>query len=228
MTTATAKAAKPAVSSRRRSMIGKIHVAKKQLQLEDDDYRQILFDVCGRTSAADCSDAQLVAVIERLKQRGFQPLPSRGGKRAAQHKVAKKARALWISLHQLGEVRNPSEEALEAFARRQLGCERLNWAKQSDGYRLIEALKTMAERAGWAQRGPKGEQLTVRQLHKGLCLTILDKLKSKGVADKDWTLETAAFRLLGEEVDSTWAVSPEIFVTLAAQLGRVLREQGGA
>ncbi|MFX8708345.1 regulatory protein GemA, partial [Acinetobacter baumannii] len=67
------------------------------------------------------------------------------------HPMARKARALWISLHKLGVVHNPSEQALEAFAKRQLGCEKLVWARQSDAYRLIEALKSMAERAGWRQ-----------------------------------------------------------------------------
>ena len=58
---------------------------------------------------------------------------------------------MWISLYNLGAVRNPSEEALEAFATRQLRVERLQWANQSHCYKLIEALKAMAERAGWHQ-----------------------------------------------------------------------------
>ncbi|HVY35592.1 MAG TPA: phage protein GemA/Gp16 family protein, partial [Caulobacteraceae bacterium] len=45
----------------------------------------------------------------------------------------------------------PSEHALEAFAKRQLGVDAMQWADQSMGYRLIEALKAMAERAGWSQ-----------------------------------------------------------------------------
>ncbi|NCP19044.1 MAG: regulatory protein GemA [Erythrobacter sp.] len=215
-------------SSHRRSMIAKIHVARKQINLEEDDYRQMLFDVAGKDSAADCTEPELEAVIERLKSRGFTPFPARGGNKAARHKVARKARALWISLYQLGAVRNPSEEALEAFAKRQLGCERLNWAKQSDGYRLIEALKQMAEREGWHQRGPRGEKLSVRQLQKGLCEAILTKLQDKGLAGSGWTLEQTAFRLLGEELDLLLVTSPEVWVNLAAQLGRVLREQGGA
>ena len=58
---------------------------------------------------------------------------------------------MWISLHQLGAVRDPSEAALEAFARRQLGVDRLRWAVASEANALIEALKQMAERAGWSQ-----------------------------------------------------------------------------
>ena len=56
-----------------------------------------------------------------------------------------------VSLHQLGVVRDPSEGALESFGRRQLGVDRLQWADEGQAYRLIEALKAMAERAGWDQ-----------------------------------------------------------------------------
>ena len=81
-----------------------------------------------------------------MKAIGFRPPLPRAGKKAATHPMARKARALWISLHHLGVVQNPAEEALEAFARRQLKCERLSWANQRDAHKLIEALKAMAQR----------------------------------------------------------------------------------
>ena len=74
-----------------------------------------------------------------------------GRPRRAEHAVARKARALWISLFALGAIDNPSERALEHFAKRQLGVDRLQWADQSKGNRLIEALKAIAEREGWDQ-----------------------------------------------------------------------------
>ena len=68
-------------SPHRRSMIAKIHVAKTQINLEEDDYRQMLFDVAGKSSSAECSERELEAVIERLKSLGFTPIPARGGKK---------------------------------------------------------------------------------------------------------------------------------------------------
>jgi hypothetical protein len=65
--------------------------------------------------------------------------------------LALKARAMWKSLWNLGAVRSGDERALEAFAKRQLGVDRLQWADAAIAYRLIEALKGMAERAGWPQ-----------------------------------------------------------------------------
>lgn len=215
-------------ASHRRAMTAKIHVAKKQLALADDDYRQILLDVAGRSSSADCTDAELEKVIKRLQEIGFKPLVKSGGTRPAQHPMARKARALWISLYHLGAVRSPDEKALESFAKRQLGCERLVWANQSDGYRLIEALKAMAERHGWAQTDANGNNLSVMRLREGLCEAILGKLKAAGIVPADWTIDIAAFRLCGIEPGANGPITAEGYDNIAHALGRKLRAAGGA
>lgn len=209
----------------RRAMIAKVNIARHQLGMVEDDYRQVLFDETGRSSLKDCSDRELERMIDRLKALGFKPLP-KAGRGSATHPVARKARALWISLHQLGAVRDPSEQALEAFAKRQLGCERLVWARQSDGHRLIEALKAMAKRAGWTQFGVDGKPLTPLQLQGHLCQVILGKLKAAGAAPDDWSLDQAAWRLCGIETALDRPFSAEDYVRLASALGDKLRATG--
>jgi len=150
-----------AKSRARNPRLAKVHIAKKELAIEDGAYRAMLVRITGQESAAACNDDQLEAVLDELKAKGWTPrfvagsAPARAGKalarRPADHPVARKARALWISLHQLGAVRNGSNAALEAFARRQLQVEVFQWADQGQGYKLIEALKAMAEREGWSQ-----------------------------------------------------------------------------
>lgn len=212
-----------ASSQHRRSMIAKIQIAKKQLNMVEDDYRQALMDHTGRISLKDCSDAQLARVLEFMKSKGFSSSPS--GKAAA-HPMARKARALWISLYQLGVVHNASEQALEAFAKRQLQCEKLRWANQRDAYKLIEALKSMADRAGWLQHSRVTQKhLTPRQLQASLCDLILAKLKQAGVAPAEWSLEDAQWKLCGIEQAEAWTA--EDFARLAAALGDKLRKHGG-
>lgn len=140
----------------RRAAVVRLQIARRELGLEEEDYRALLERVTGRRSATELDDRQIGRVLDVLKGQGHDGRPARAGARArpANSPVARKARALWISLHQLGVVRDPSEKALEAFGRRQLGVERLNWARASEGHRLIEALKAMAERAGWRQDTP--------------------------------------------------------------------------
>lgn len=150
----------------------KVQIARKELRLDDETYRSVLERLTGHRSAADCNDDQLKVVLEEFKAKGWTPRVVAGGQKArkpasrkarpADHPSAKKARALWLSLWNLGEVRDPSEAALEAMARRQLKVEQLQWADQAMVYKLIEALKAMAERAGWSQDTsgyPKGTDL---------------------------------------------------------------------
>lgn len=216
-------------ATHRRAMLAKIHLAKKSLQLDEDDYRNILMQEAGRSSAGDCTEAELDRVLGRLQALGFKPLPKAGGSaRPAQHPMARKARALWISLYHLGEVRSPKEAALEAFAKRQLGCEKLVWAKQSDGYKLIEALKAMATKGGWPQVDANGNAWTVMRLKENLCEAILVKLKAAGVAHPDWNLNVAAFRLCGIEPGADGPVTAEGYDRIAHALGKQLRAAGGA
>jgi hypothetical protein len=142
--------------------------------------------------------------------------------------MARKARALWISLYHLGAVRSRDEKALEAFAKRQLGCERLVWADQSQGFRLIEALKAMADKHGWSQVDAKGNGVSVIVLQSRLCHAILAKLVEQGEARPDWNLNTAAFRLCGIELGADGPVTPEGYQALAKALGAKLRAAGGA
>ncbi|MFN3494211.1 MAG: phage protein GemA/Gp16 family protein, partial [Hydrogenophaga sp.] len=49
------------------------------------------------------------------------------------------ARAMWLTLHAIGQVRDPSEAALLAYTRRQCKVDRLEWVE--DPIPLIESLK---------------------------------------------------------------------------------------
>lgn len=212
---------------RNRVLIAKIHVAKKEMGLADDDYRALLYRVTGEHSAKDCTDAQLTAVVEELKTKGFKPKPRRSVRTSADHPAARKARALWISLHQLNAIDTPSEAALEAFARRQLHVDALQWADQALLYKLIEALKAIATRHGWSQNLYQvAPSEAPRVLKLRLCEAILAKLKAIGIAAKHWRLPQAAKSLAGIEPGGEgamfWAIG-DIDV-VAKALGDRLRE----
>ena len=230
---ATNYTARPAqfdrASQHRRSMIAKIQIARKDLAMDEDDYRQIVFDKTGRTSLKEASERDLHDVLEVMKAKGFRPLAKIGQVAAAQHPVAKKARALWISLYQLGVVHNPSEQALEAFGCKMLKCDKLVWANQRDGYKLIEALKDMAKRNGWPQQDlARQKPLSPIGLQSALCQAILGKLKDGGQVPADWGLHDAMWKLCGEENARERAWTTEDYQRLAAQLGAKLRELGGS
>ena len=105
----------------RQRLIRLIHVAKRDLSMDDDTYRAILLRIGKKASSADLTIPELEKVLEHLKRSGFkvrskaksaQAKPSRP---LAQDGESKKIRALWLFLHELGAVKNPSEEALAAY-----------------------------------------------------------------------------------------------------------------
>lgn len=174
--------ARPVLSAQRRTLLAQVHVARKQIGMDEDDYRALLSRITGHGSAKDCDDRQLGAVIAEFERLGFRP--SHAPRRSpAGSPTARKARAMWISLYQLGAIADASEAALEAFARRQLHVDRLQWADERQGFRLIEALKAMANRYGWDQRisarPPANE--SIRILKDRLVGAQLSRLAAHGV-----------------------------------------------
>jgi hypothetical protein len=213
-----------AANQRRRRLLAMVHIARKQLRLDDDKYRQVLFDHTGYLSAGDCTEAQLAAALDAFKAMGFRSAAAPKGPKPASHKGAGKARAMWISLYHLGAVTDPSERALEAFAQRQLGCDRLQFANQSHLFPLIEALKGMAERHGWDQRldGVK-PAAKVMTLKRRLVEAILAKLQAADLAPADWDVPRAARVFGGIEIPSVLLAGTEQLDLVAQTLGRVLR-----
>lgn len=215
----------------RRALIAKVHIAPKQLAMTDEDYRAVMRRITGKISAADCNVVQLQALVREFERMGFRTsaAPKKpGAVKRADHPVARKARALWISLGLLCGVRDYSEAALEAFARRQMGCDRFAWINQSQADKVIEALKAMLERHGSSQsigRLPKIHLLFALKRH--LCDAILFKLKRSGVIPSGWELGDAAWKLcrLGDPEQVQFQM--EELDQIANGLGKVLRDKGG-
>ena len=200
------KAAKFAPDPQRRVMIAKIQIAKKDLDFDDGDYRALLERVTGKTSSTAMNVAELAKVLDEFKRLGWAPAVSTrkaaDGSRLrsapADHPAAKKARAMLISLGLLGVIRNASEASLEAFARRQMGVERLQWADQAQVYKLIEALKAIAERHGWKQ-DVAGLADPIWTLKYRLCAAILRRLIAAGAVASNATMATMLAERLGIE-----------------------------
>lgn len=125
-------------------LIKLIHVARRELCMDDDTYRLLLSGMKGlggATSTADLSVPNLYRVLEQLKQRGFKVRPSKKQRPLAADEQSKKIRALWLTLHGMGEVRDPSEEALAKFVLKMTGVQALQWLSSDQASQVIENLK---------------------------------------------------------------------------------------
>lgn len=140
----------------RATLIRLVHVAKRELvqdgRLDDDSYRATLARIAGKSSSADLDVSELTKVLDYFKTLGFKvrskkapPLetPSRA---LALDAESRKVRAIWLFMHELGIVKNPSEASLAAYAKRITGVDALQWTDGAQAEVLIETLKKWAMR----------------------------------------------------------------------------------
>lgn len=139
------------VDAVKRKMVAKIHIARKDLAIEDAAYRALLERVTGRDSCKSMSNAQLGRVLEEFKRLGWSEKPRKraGSRPMATTEQAGKIRALWLSLYHLGEVRDPSEDALTGYVKRMSGVADLRWLTPRKADAVIKGLRGWCERIGW-------------------------------------------------------------------------------
>ena len=62
-----------------RALLAKVHIAKKELALSDETYRDILARVTGCQSSRDCSERQLEQLLDEFRRLGWKPKAGKGG-----------------------------------------------------------------------------------------------------------------------------------------------------
>ncbi|MDF7669853.1 regulatory protein GemA [Orbaceae bacterium ESL0721] len=119
-----------------------IHIAKKQLNLDDETYRHLLLTATKKFSTKDMTVWELEKVIVSLKAKGFTVTSSKkAGKITATKPMHKKIRSLWLELADAGIVKNRSEKAINAYVKRVTGVELMDWLNPAQTMKVIESLK---------------------------------------------------------------------------------------
>lgn len=101
----------------RATMIAKVHLAKKQLALAEESYRDILRRMTGKESAAALSERDLDRVLAEFKRLGWKPKPNRTG--TSKHAQIRMIHAVFADICKLGLDAEDEAAALRAFVRRQ-------------------------------------------------------------------------------------------------------------
>lgn len=164
---------KQTVDPRRARLIKLIHVARRELAMEDESYRQMLAampSLGGRTSSADVGIKGLELILDQLKAKGFK-VRTKAPKAAfkainsqsrplADDGQSRMIRGLWLELHELGAVRDPSEKALGAYVCRIAKIDALQWLDIDDAIKVIETLKKWRARTKNKGYGSSRELVT--------------------------------------------------------------------
>ncbi|NRA85798.1 MAG: regulatory protein GemA [Rhizobiales bacterium] len=144
------------------TLLAQIHIAKKDVGMDDDTYQLFLENLTGRTSCKGMSDRMMNKVIDGFKAKGWKnSYKKKGAKYSTKAKrhtnTAKKPQAkyvfvLWRKLAELGGV-SGERSALFAFCRRMTktddapdGISSPDWMNTKQLNKIVEALKKMIER----------------------------------------------------------------------------------
>lgn len=143
----------------RKKELAIIHMAKSDLGMSRDDYEFVLLEVTGKSSAADLDVREREKLIKHFKTKGFQIKSKKQpiNKRIQKTSEGMKVVALWQMLHELGAVKNPSDEALLAYVKRITKSDAMQWINGNQTETLIETLKK------WALRFLPGHVQTMAQ-----------------------------------------------------------------
>lgn len=129
----------------RNTDLAKIHLAKKQLGMDDVAYREIIRAV-GRAQTGSSKDLDHVGrkrVLEHFKScgLGLAKTPPPQGWQAA------KLEKLWVALGEVGALNDPSPAGLVNFVYARAGVSALKFLSTEKASTLTEALKAWLKRA---------------------------------------------------------------------------------
>ncbi|HCB1581568.1 TPA: regulatory protein GemA [Citrobacter braakii] len=133
----------------RASLIKLIHVARRNLQLDDDTYRSVLMRVTGKQSCRDLRVGQLEDVLKVLEDKGFRRTrPRSPARRHRETDITAKVRSIWRQMHLDGFIRDGSDTSLDSFVAKMTvrtnkgkGIASLAWCRGDNLLMVLESLK---------------------------------------------------------------------------------------
>jgi phage gp16-like protein len=130
-------------------MLAKVHIAKKNLAMDDGTYRMMLDNLYGVDSSAKLSVKQLDDLISHLTSRGFVATKKGDAKPSRQNQLNKpiitKIGALLVELGQREGRHVPWEYAV-GILKRQSGVMRLEWGTAPQLRAVVAALHARVQK----------------------------------------------------------------------------------
>lgn len=133
--------------SQRNGQLSKIHIAKKDLGLDEDTYRALLARVAGVRSAKDLNARQMGAVLRELERLGWTAKPTSTAGRKAPTPTADRQKLIGKIEAFLAEAKRSWAYA-DGMALRMFKIERVEWLDTGQLHRLAAALTYDARRHG--------------------------------------------------------------------------------
>ncbi len=127
-------------SDMRRKDLAIIHIAKKQLCMDDGTYRKMLLNVAGASSAADLDGLGRSAVIAHLKSCGFKPV-HKTAKGSGMHRTPPKHKAALLYKIEaiLAELKLPWGY-VDGMSKKMFQIDKARWLDTNQLHKVMVAL----------------------------------------------------------------------------------------
>ncbi len=138
----------------RKSLLTKIHIAKKDLNLDDDTYRAMLMRITGKNSCKTMTIGELYKVLGSFESKGFKVKSKPFKKVTSKNNLVPKMLAIWNDMYRNKIITDNSPQALTAFARKMINRKdnililNLQALNKDEAILVIETLKQWQKRVG--------------------------------------------------------------------------------
>lgn len=146
----------------RQTDLAKIHIARKDLHLDDDLYRQIVREIGGAESGSskDLTPTGCARLLAHFQQLGWKPRPGKkkaaGATQAASGDLISLIPRIWTALVDAGVVHTADPAALRTWLRsntrryhpQKAGWEEARFLPKPVAIKVVESLKQWAKRCG--------------------------------------------------------------------------------
>lgn len=129
----------------RQSLLAKVHIARKDLNLSEDVYRGILQDMFGVSSAGKLKVSDLVQLCTHFEKVGWKPAIKKGKGVTAESSRAPLLKKIWaLSYH----LNRPVPEYAHGLAQRMYATDRVEWLYPDQLQGIVTALERQKSREG--------------------------------------------------------------------------------
>lgn len=143
----------------RRTLIAKIHIAKKDLAMDDETYRDVLQRVTGKDSCKNMTIVELKKVISDMKRLGFTPKQTAQSiqKHGRKPTTTEDRQALLSKVEAILADNNLHWNYAHAIAKQMFGVDLVHWLPADKLYKVVQALSVYQTKHNKKEKHPSGQ-----------------------------------------------------------------------
>lgn len=143
----------------RRTLIAKIHIAKKDLAMDDETYRDVLQRVTGKDSCKNMSVAELKKVISDMKRLGFTPKQTAQSiqKHGRKPTTTEDRQALLSKVEAILADNDLHWHYAHAIGKQMFGVDFVHWLPADKLYKVVQALSVYQAKHNKKAKHPSGQ-----------------------------------------------------------------------